>query len=61
MKTSIDIPDEIWRAAKHLAIESGKDLKDIVVEALKIYLEKVEKSKTGRAKSERPAKERGEQ
>lgn len=44
MKTSIDIPDDTWKAAKHLAIESGRDLKDIVVEALKIYLERVEKT-----------------
>jgi len=38
MKTSVDIPDNLWRAAKHLAIEKKVDLKTIIVWALEKYL-----------------------
>jgi predicted transcriptional regulator len=40
MKTSIDIPDDLWKAAKHLAVEKEKDLRDIIIEALKNHLKK---------------------
>jgi hypothetical protein len=46
MKTSVDIPDHLWRAAKHLAIEKGTDLKGIIVLALEKYL-KVKAEKNG--------------
>jgi predicted transcriptional regulator len=40
MKTSLDIPDDLWKAAKHLAVEEHKDLRDIIIEALKDHLKK---------------------
>ena len=43
MKTSVDIPDDIWKAAKHRAIEEGMDLKDVIVRALEEYLKKTKK------------------
>ena len=43
MKTSVDIPDDLWKASKILAVEERKDLKDIIVEALKEYLRKKKK------------------
>jgi hypothetical protein len=43
LKTSVDIPDDLWKAAKILAVEERKDLKDIIVEALKEYLRKKKK------------------
>jgi len=38
MKTSVEIPDNVWKAAKHRAIEEGTDLKGIIVRALEEYL-----------------------
>ncbi len=43
MKTSVDIPDDLWKAAKHLAVEEGKDLRDIIVQALEGHLKKAKK------------------
>ena len=40
MKTSVDIPDNLWKAAKILAVEESKDLRHIIVEALEEYLKK---------------------
>jgi hypothetical protein len=40
MKTSVEIPDDLWRTAKHQAIEEGVDLKDIIVKALELYLKR---------------------
>jgi hypothetical protein len=40
MKTSVDIPDNLWKAAKILAVEENKDLRDVIVEALEEYLKK---------------------
>jgi predicted transcriptional regulator len=44
LKTSVEIPDDLWKAAKILAVEERKDLKDIIVEALKEYLRKKKKA-----------------
>ena len=40
MKTSVDIPDDLWKAAKILAVEESKDLRDIIIEALQEHLGK---------------------
>ena len=40
MKTSVDIPDALWKAAKILAVEENKDLRDVIVEALQQHLSK---------------------
>ncbi len=43
MKTSVDIPDDLWKTAKHRAIEEGIDLKDVIIRALEGYLKKTRK------------------
>ena len=48
MKTSVDIPDDLWKASKILAVEEGKDLRDIIIDALQDYL-----SKKGKVKKQR--------
>ena len=50
MKTSVDIPDDLWKAAKILAVEESKDLRDIIIEALQEHLGKKAKSKGGKGK-----------
>jgi hypothetical protein len=42
-KTSIEIPTELWRAAKIRAMDEGKNFQDVVAEALKEYLRKPKK------------------
>ena len=52
MKTSVDIPDDLWKAAKILAVEETKDLRSVIVEALQEYLSRKTqaKSKGGKEK-----------
>ena len=45
MKTSVDIPDDLWRASKILAVEESKDLRDVIIEALQEHLSKKAKAK----------------
>ena len=45
MKTSVDIPDALWKAAKILAVEESKDLRDVIVEALQQHLSKKAKAR----------------
>ncbi len=45
MKTSVDIPDDLWKAAKILAVEEKKDLKNVIIEALQEHLGKKAKAK----------------
>lgn len=45
MKTSVDIPDGLWKAAKILAVEENKDLRDVIIEALQEHLGKKAKAK----------------
>lgn len=45
-KTSIEIPEEIWRAAKIRAMDEKKNFQDIVAEALAEYLKKPKKGGT---------------
>jgi len=45
MKTSVDIPDDLWKAAKILAVEDNKDLRDVIIEALQQYLGKKAKAR----------------
>lgn len=49
MKTSFDIPDDVWKRAKHYTIDTGKDLKDIIADALRMYLDRVEKHKNAKS------------
>jgi hypothetical protein len=38
VKTTIDLPEQLWRAAKVRAIDERTDLRGIVIAALKLYL-----------------------
>ena len=43
VKTSIEIPKELWRAAKIRAMDEKKNFQDIVAEALREFLKKPKK------------------
>lgn len=45
-KTSIEIPEEIWRAAKIRAMDEKKNFQDIVAEALDEFLKKPKRGGT---------------
>ena len=34
-----DIPDELWTAAKHRAVDKGMNLRELLLEALREYIE----------------------
>ena len=38
MKTTVDLPEELWRAAKIRAVDERKDLRSVLVDALELYL-----------------------
>jgi hypothetical protein len=38
VKTSIELPEEVWRAAKHRATDERSDLRTIIETALRTYL-----------------------
>ncbi len=38
VKTSLEIPEELWRAAKVRAIDEGSDLRAVIIAALELYL-----------------------
>ena len=50
VKTSIEIPEEVWRAAKIRAMDEKRNFQDIVAEALREFLKK---SKKGGGRDER--------
>jgi hypothetical protein len=43
MKTSIEIPEDVWRAAKIRAMDEKRNFQDVVTEALREYLKKQKK------------------
>jgi hypothetical protein len=47
MKTTVEIPDDLYRRAKATAALNGRKLRDLVEEGLRLVIEK-----TGRAPSE---------
>ena len=38
MKTTVDLPESLWRAAKIRAMDERTDLRQVVIAALKMYL-----------------------
>jgi hypothetical protein len=38
MKTSLSLPEDLWRDAKIRAVNEGRNLQDVVADALKLYL-----------------------
>ncbi len=43
MKTTMILPEELWAAAKVRAVQERRDLKDVVADALTLYLKTVKK------------------
>lgn len=39
MKTTVDLPQALWRAAKIRAVDDQSDLRSVIISALKSYLE----------------------
>lgn len=54
VKTTVELPGELWRAAKIRAMDGRVDLRTILVRALEQYLEEDKPKKTTR--SEPPAR-----
>jgi predicted DNA binding CopG/RHH family protein len=42
-RTSLSLPDRLWKAAKIRSVEEGRDFQDLVSEALEDYLRKQRK------------------
>ena len=40
VKTSIILPEKLWKAARKQAIDENRDFKDIVADALRDYLQR---------------------
>jgi hypothetical protein len=38
VKTTVDLPEDLWRAAKIRAMDDRTDLRSVVISALKAYL-----------------------
>ncbi len=47
VKTTIDLPEYVWRAAKIRAMDTRTDLRQVVIAALKQYLQIKPKKKSG--------------
>jgi len=45
MKTTLDIPDELYRQAKVVAAQENRKMKDLVSEGLRLVLKSTEKSR----------------
>jgi hypothetical protein len=43
-KTSVRLPKELWRAAHIRALDEGRDLQDVIVSAIELYLKAPVKS-----------------
>lgn len=38
MKTTVDLPEDLWRKAKVRAMDERKDLRQVIIVALEAYL-----------------------
>ncbi len=47
VKTSITLPRELWTAARHRAIDEGRDLQDVIATAVETYLKTALKPREG--------------
>lgn len=39
MKTTVDLPQDLWRAAKIRAMDEHSDLRSVIIAALRVYLD----------------------
>ena len=42
-RTTIELPEDLWRAAKHRAVDDDTDLRGVIVAALALYLQEPRK------------------
>jgi hypothetical protein len=47
VKTTVDLPDALWRAAKVRAIDEGTDLRRVIIAALEQYLKRKSTKREG--------------
>lgn len=47
VKTSLYLPEELWKAAKHQALEEGHDLRELIIQGLELVV-KGRKKKGGK-------------
>lgn len=40
VKTTVDLPEKLWKAAKIQAMEERSDLRSVIIRALEAYLKK---------------------
>jgi hypothetical protein len=52
MKTTVEVPDELYRRAKAAAAMSGRKLKDLVEEGLRLVLDAPRKARRQRSLAE---------
>jgi hypothetical protein len=46
VKTTVDLPEDLWRAAKIRAMDDHTDLRSVVIAALKAFLTKAGRDST---------------
>jgi predicted transcriptional regulator len=59
MKTTIEVPDELYRRAKSLAALRGRKLKDLIEEALRLIVEGSRKTRRKQTLAELMKRARG--
>ena len=47
VKTTVDLPETLWRAAKVRAVDERSDLRSVVAAALELYLKTTKPRKEG--------------
>ena len=47
VKTTVDLPDALWRAAKVRAIDEGTDLRRVIIASLEQYLKRKSTKREG--------------
>lgn len=43
VKCTVKLPSDIWRAARHRALDERRDFQDVVASALELYLKQPQK------------------
>jgi hypothetical protein len=53
VRTTLDLPVALWKAAKVRAMDERRDLRDVLLAALRAYLETPKKTPTRRERTTR--------
>lgn len=59
MKTTVEVPDELYRKAKSMAALRGRKLKDLIEEGLRLIVEGPRKSSREQSLAQRMKRARG--